>query len=62
MKEYKPEKLVAISRYQNFLPTLPENNQPDVYARMEELLPCKSKEGKRCRRLNSEKKTRGRSS
>jgi hypothetical protein len=46
MKEYKPEKLVAISRYQNFFPTLPENNQSDVYARMEELLPCKTKEGK----------------
>ena len=46
MKEYKPEKLVAISRYQNFFPTLPENIQSDVYARMEELLPCKPKEGK----------------
>jgi len=46
MKEYKPEKLVAISRYQNFFPTLPENIQSDVYALMEELLPCKLKEGK----------------
>ena len=46
MKEYKPENLVAISRCQNFFPILPENIQSDVYARMEELLPCKPKDGK----------------
>ena len=38
MKDYKPEKLVANSRYQNYFPTLPENIQSDVYARIEELL------------------------
>ena len=38
MKEYRPEKLVAISRYQNYFPTLSKNIQSDVYARMEELI------------------------
>ncbi len=38
MKEYKPEEMVAISRYQNFFPTLPEDIQKDIYSRMKELL------------------------
>ncbi len=38
MKEYKPEKLVAISRYQNYFPTLPAGIQQDIYQRMDELL------------------------
>ena len=35
---YTPEKLVAISRYQNYFPTLPAEIQNDTYARMRELL------------------------
>lgn len=35
---YTPEKLVAISRYQNYFPTLPAEIQSDTYARMRELL------------------------
>ena len=38
MKPYKPEKLVAVSRYQNYFPTLPDEVQKDVYARMSELI------------------------
>ena len=38
MNQYTPEKLVAVSRYQNFLPTLSEEMQKDTYARMKELL------------------------
>ncbi len=38
MKAYKPESLVAVSRYQNYFPTLPADVQKDVYARMEELI------------------------
>ena len=38
MKQYTPEKLVAVSRYQNYFPTLPGNIQHDVYARMSMLL------------------------
>jgi hypothetical protein len=38
MKEYKPESLVAVSRYQNYFPTLTADVQKDVYARMEELI------------------------
>ncbi len=30
--------LVAVSRYQNFLPTLPEEVKSDIYSRMMELL------------------------
>jgi hypothetical protein len=37
-REYKPEQMVAISRYQNFFPTLPADIQQDIYKRMEELL------------------------
>ncbi len=35
---YTPEKLVTVSRYQNYFPTLPEEIRRDVYARMGELL------------------------
>ena len=38
MDRYTPEKLVAVSRYQKFFPTLPGDIQTDVYARMAELL------------------------
>ncbi len=38
MKGYKPEEMVAVSRYQNFFPTLPEDIQKDIYSRMNELL------------------------
>ncbi len=38
MNSYKPEKLVAISRYQNYFPTLSSEIQNDTYARMNELL------------------------
>ena len=38
MNEYTPEKLVKISRYQNYFPTLPEEIRSDTYARMRELL------------------------
>lgn len=38
MKQYVPAHMVAISRYQNYFPTLPEAIQHDVYARMDELL------------------------
>ena len=39
MKSYAPEKLVAISRYKEFFPTLAEDIQRDVYQRMRILLP-----------------------
>ena len=35
---YTPEKLVAVSRYQNYFPTLPAEIQRDIYARIKELL------------------------
>ena len=38
IKVYTPEKLVAISRYQNYFPTLPQEIREDVYGRMEQLL------------------------
>lgn len=38
MKSYTPEKLAAASRYQNYFPTLPQNVQADVLARMAELI------------------------
>ena len=37
MKEYKSEKLVAISRYRKFIPNLSEDIKLDIYARMQEL-------------------------
>ncbi|MDO4538098.1 MAG: L-2-amino-thiazoline-4-carboxylic acid hydrolase [Coriobacteriales bacterium] len=38
MKAYVPAQMVAISRYQNYFPTLPKDVQEEVYARMDELL------------------------
>ncbi len=38
MKPYTPEKLVAISRYQNYFPTLPEEVRGEVYRRMDALI------------------------
>ncbi|MBE7005405.1 MAG: hypothetical protein E7425_14205 [Ruminococcaceae bacterium] len=38
MKAYIPEKMVAVSRYQNYFPTLPREMQDDIYARMRELI------------------------
>ncbi len=38
MKAYKPKSLVAVSRYQNYFPTMTTDVQQDVYARMEELI------------------------
>ena len=38
IKPYIPEKLAAISRYQNYLPTLPQEIQQELYARMGELI------------------------
>lgn len=38
MKQYTPEKLVAVSRYRNYFPMLPGNIRHDVYARMSMLL------------------------
>ena len=38
MKAYEPTKLVAISRYQNYFPSLPEESREDVYARISELI------------------------
>lgn len=38
MKAYISEKMVAVSRYQNFFPTLPQEIQHDCFARMRELI------------------------
>ena len=38
MKPYIPEKLVAVSRYQRYFPTLSIQMQKDVYTRMAELI------------------------
>ena len=38
MKKYTPEKLVKVSRYRNYFPSLDQSIQNDTYARMEELL------------------------
>ncbi len=38
MKQYTPEKLAAVSRYQKYLPTLPAQIRQDMYARMAELI------------------------
>ena len=35
---YNPEKLVAVSRYQNCFPTLPSDIQRDIHSRMAELI------------------------
>ena len=38
MSQYTPERLVAVSRYQNYFPTLPKGVQSDIHARIAELL------------------------
>ena len=38
MKKYEPQKMVSISRYQRYFPTLSRKSQEEVYARMRELL------------------------
>ena len=38
MKQYIPEQMTAISRYRNYLPTLPKDVQKEVHARMKELI------------------------
>ena len=38
MKAYTPERLVAISRYQNYFPTLDEDIRQDIYRRIAELI------------------------
>ena len=38
MKNYEPKQLVAISRYQNYFPSLAAEIREDVYARMRELI------------------------
>ncbi|MCR4632758.1 MAG: L-2-amino-thiazoline-4-carboxylic acid hydrolase [Erysipelotrichaceae bacterium] len=37
-KEYRAEKLIAVSRYRNYFPTLEEDLKQDILARMRELL------------------------
>ncbi|MDO4866674.1 MAG: L-2-amino-thiazoline-4-carboxylic acid hydrolase [Clostridia bacterium] len=38
MKSYTPEKLVVISRYRNYFPTLPEDVRRDVFRRIDALI------------------------
>jgi hypothetical protein len=38
MSKYTPEKLVAVSRYQSYFPTLPGDIQSDAYTRIAELM------------------------
>lgn len=38
MSRYTPDKLVAVSRYRNYFPTLPNDVQSDVYARIAGLI------------------------
>ena len=38
MKQYEAKQLAAISRYQNYIPTLPPEIQQELYARMGELI------------------------
>lgn len=38
MKAYDAKQLVAISRYQNYFQSLPEENREEVYARISELI------------------------
>lgn len=38
MKQYTPEKLVAVSRYRRYVPTLPAEMQSDILARIRELI------------------------
>lgn len=36
--KYDPKKLAAVSRYQNYFPTLPSNIQQDILKRIDELI------------------------
>jgi hypothetical protein len=38
MKKYEPKQLVAISRYQNYFPSLPEEIREEAYVRISELI------------------------
>jgi hypothetical protein len=38
MKQYTPEKLVAVSRYRWYIPTLSRELQSDIHARIRELI------------------------
>ena len=38
MKQYTPEKLVAVSRYRRYVPTLSRELQSDIFARIRELI------------------------
>ena len=38
MKQYTPEKLVAVSRYRRYIPTLSRELQADIHARIRELI------------------------
>ena len=38
MKQYTPEKLVGISRYRRYVPTLPAEMQSDIFIRIRELI------------------------
>lgn len=49
MKSYTPEKLVAVSRYQNYFPTLPQEIREAVYRRIRQLL---SEENEYCDKGN----------
>lgn len=49
VKPYIPEKLVAVSRYQRYFPTLSIQMQKDVYTRMAELI---KEEGAYCDKGN----------
>ena len=37
-KKYIPEKMVKVSRYSNYIPTLPDDMKRDIYARMQKLI------------------------
>ncbi len=43
MKAYVPEKLVAISRYRKYIPTLPEALRRDIYSRIGALIEAESR-------------------
>ena len=38
MKKYEPKKLVSISRYQDYFPTLSTDIKEDVYRRIDQLI------------------------
>lgn len=46
MKPYEPKQLVAVSRYQNYFPSLSTEIQEEVYARMAELIKEEKNDGK----------------